>query len=185
MTDYCEDCAMRLFNTKHHNLQGIGNPYFGNVIIVPNVDYDAYKKGSMDFSSQVDVIRECLSSSTGEGDSLYIAPLLRCNVQIACEVTNDILLKCLNYLAADVKKYNYKNILLLGDAATKFLNCNIKDNLDNLIISKNKRIYAVNYSPLIKYVDEDKFKIFKSHLIKWYNFCKDSTYNPYKQIIYL
>ena len=45
--NYCEDCVIRLFNTKHYNLQGIGNPYFGNCIIVPNVDYNAYKKGGM------------------------------------------------------------------------------------------------------------------------------------------
>lgn len=55
--NYCEDCVIRLFNNKHYNLQGIGNPYFGNCIIVPNVDYNAYKKGSMEFSKQVEIIK--------------------------------------------------------------------------------------------------------------------------------
>ena len=41
----CDDCPIRLFNSKHYNLQGIANPYFGNCIVVPNVDYNAYKKG--------------------------------------------------------------------------------------------------------------------------------------------
>ena len=48
--DVCSDCALRLFNTKHHNLQGIGNPYFGICIVIPNVDYDAYKKGNIGYS---------------------------------------------------------------------------------------------------------------------------------------
>lgn len=46
--DVCKDCPMRLFNIKHHNLQGIGNPYFGICIVIPNVDYDAYKKVILD-----------------------------------------------------------------------------------------------------------------------------------------
>ena len=41
----CDLCPMRLFNTKHYNLRGVGNPYFGKCIVIPNVDYDAYKKG--------------------------------------------------------------------------------------------------------------------------------------------
>ena len=58
--DICEDCVMRLYNTKHYNLHGIGNPYFGNCIVVPNVDYNAYKKGSMGFSDQVKIIIDVL-----------------------------------------------------------------------------------------------------------------------------
>ena len=54
--DVCSECPIRLFNNKHYNLQGIGNPYFGNCIVVPNVDYNAYKNGSMGFSNQVEII---------------------------------------------------------------------------------------------------------------------------------
>ena len=46
----CDNCALRLYNTKSYNLQGIGNPFYGNCIVVPNVDYKAYKGKSMDFS---------------------------------------------------------------------------------------------------------------------------------------
>lgn len=65
MIDVCSGCSLRLFNTKHYNLYGIGNPYFGNCIVVPNVDYNAYKKGSMGFSDQVKIIKESLHFSTG------------------------------------------------------------------------------------------------------------------------
>lgn len=42
--DICEECPIRLFNNKHYNLHGVGNPYFGNCIVVPNVDYSAIRK---------------------------------------------------------------------------------------------------------------------------------------------
>ncbi|AXF52202.1 MAG: putative uracyl-DNA glycosylase [crAssphage sp. isolate ctcc615] len=181
--DVCQDCAMRLFNNKHYNLHGVGNPYFGNCIVVPNVDYNAYKKGNMDFSSQVDVIRSVLSS-TGEVDNLYIAPLIRCSLSVGCEVTNDIVNKCLTFFASDVRKYNYRNILLLGDAARYFLNCDITSNLETLMISPNNRFYNVNYSPLIKYVNEEKFEVFKTYLLKWYSYCK-TQYNNYNTLLTL
>lgn len=181
----CEDCAIRLFNNKHHNLKGVGNPYFGNCIVVPNVDYDAYKKGDMGFSSQVEIIKDILHLSTGECDGLeelYIVPLIRCNESISCELDNNSYNRCLQHFANDVRKYNFKNILLLGDAARRFLNCDITELLDTLIISSNNRLYNINYSPLIKYVNEEKFDVFKSYLRRWYCCCQ-TKYFDYEKII--
>lgn len=176
----CDECPIRLFNSKHHNLKGIGNPYFGNCIVVPNVDYDAYKKGDMDFSKQVEIIKDVIHTSTGERDNLddvYIVPLIRCNETIACELDDNSFNRCLTYFANDIRKYQFKRILLLGDAGRRFLNCDITNNLDNIILSSNNRFYNVNYSPFIKYVDEEKFDIFKHNLIRWYNWCKSGYFN--------
>lgn len=173
--DVCQDCPIRLFNTKHYNLQGIGNPYFGNCIVVSNVDYNAYKKGNMGFSTQVNIIKEVLNLSTGESDGLddlFIVPLVRCNESISCELDGDSFNRCLYHFANDMRKYQFQRILLLGDAGRRFLNCNITENLDTLIISSNNKFYNVNYSPLIKYKDENKYEIFKTYLIKWYNWCR-------------
>ena len=177
--NYCENCVIRLFNNKHYNLQGIGNPYFGNCIIVPNVDYNAYKKGGMEFSKQVEIIKS-LISSTGELDDLYILPLIRCNEYISCELNEDSYLKCIGYLIEDMKKYQFKNIMLLGSAGRRFLNCNISDYFDTIFISVNNRRYWVNYSPLINYTDFDKYEIFKSNLIRWYNSIKNNDFTNYK-----
>lgn len=177
--NYCEDCVIRLFNTKHYNLQGIGNPYFGNCIIVPNVDYNAYKKGGMEFSKQVEIIKS-LISSTGELDDLYVLPLIRCNEYVSCELNEDSYLKCIGYLVEDMKKYQFKNIMLLGSAGRRFLNCNISDYFDTIFISVNNRRYWVNYSPLINYTDSDKYEIFKSNLIRWYNSIKNNDFTNYK-----
>lgn len=164
----CKDCALRLYNTKSYNLQGVGNPYKGSVIVVPNVDYKAYKGKSMDFSTQVEIIEDVLHLSTGvEESNFYVVPLIRCNEQISCEVDDATYRKCLQYFAQDVRKYNFKNILLLGNAARRFLNINIHEYLDTIIISKNQRRYFVNYSPFIKNIDENIFNIFKDNLIKW------------------
>lgn len=166
----CNDCALRLYNTKSYNLQGVGNPFYGNCIVVPNVDYKAYKGKSMDFSTQVEIIKQTLYLSTGvEESNLYIVPLIRCNEQISCELDRDSYIRCLMYFQEDVIKYDFKNILLLGSAARRFLNVNINEHLNSLFLSENNRRYFVNFSPLIQYVDEKLFDTFKEYLIKWYN----------------
>lgn len=174
----CEECPVRLFNTKNYNIQGVGNPFYGKCIVVPNVDYKAYKLGSMSFSNQVEIINDTISS-TGGFNQTYIVPLLRCNEHIACDVDDATYTRCLNYFANDIRKYNFRHILLLGDAARRFLNCDITNNLNNLCISQNNRIYAVNYSPFIKYVDDNKFDVFKQQLIKWCTSIDNNDFTQY------
>ncbi len=181
----CEECPIRLFNSKYHNLKGIGNPYFGNCIVVPNVDYDAYKKGDMGFSEQVKIIKEVLNLATGERDDLidlYIVPLIRCNESISCELDDNSYKRCLTHFANDMRKYKFRRILLLGDAGRRFLNADITELLDTLMVSSNNRFYNINYSPLIKYKDNYKFFMFETYLIKWYNWCK-SQVSIYDKII--
>lgn len=170
MNTICDNCALRLYNTKSYNLQGVGNPFYGNCIVVPNVDYKAYKGKSMDFSTQVEIIKETLILSTGvEESNLYIVPLIRCNEQISCKLDAVTYNKCLHWFADDMRKYQFKNVLLLGNAARRFLNVNIKDYLDTIVLSKKGIRYFVNYSPLVQYIDDKLFDTFKEYLIKWYN----------------
>lgn len=183
--DICEDCPIRLFNNKNYNLHGVGNPYFGNCIVVPNVDYSAYKKGSMGFSKQVNIIKEVLNLSTGEQNNLYdiyIVPLIRCNKSISCELDDNSYNRCLQHFRNDMIKYQFNRILLLGDAGRRFLNCDITENLDTLIVSSNRKFYNINYSPLIKYKDNEKFFMFETYLIKWYNWCK-SQISVYDKVV--
>ena len=190
MIDICTNCPMRLFNEKHYNLQGIGNPFCGKVIVVPNVDYDAYKFGDMSYSHQVSLIQEVLGdrleyhhSSTGVVMSnLYIVPLIRCNEQISCPVDKVSYNRCLHLFANDVRKYDFKDILLLGEAARRFLSVDtLKPYLNTMFVSKgNKRRYTVNYSPLIKHTGEYNYDIFKDNLIKWFNFTIEHDYSQYE-----
>lgn len=168
--DICDNCALRLYNTKSYKLEGVGNPWSGNCIVVPNVDYSAYKKGSMSFSSQVEVIKDILNLSTGVEDSnLFILPLIRCNETISIKIDNRTYNKCLYWFAKDMRKYQFKNVMLLGDAARRFLHCNIHDNLEKIFVSRRGIRYTVNYSPLIHYVNDELFEKFKERLIHWNN----------------
>lgn len=180
----CDDCPLRLYNKKSHNLKGVGNPYYGNLIVVPNVDYNAYKNESMSFSKQVKIIEDILSFSTGVVDSnLFIVPLIRCNEGISCKVDKATYDRCLIYLANDIKKYNFTNILLLGNAARTFLNVNINEHLNDIFISSNKRKYVVNYSPFIKYHNDELYDLFKDKLLKWYNSINDGFYEYNMKLI--
>ncbi|MBO7692968.1 MAG: hypothetical protein J6Y28_01630 [Acholeplasmatales bacterium] len=181
MTNWCKDCAIRLFNTKHYNLQGIGNCWCSRCIILPNVDYSAYKYGDMSFSTQVEIIKDILPSFTGELESdLYLLPMIRCNETISCKLDKESYNRCLNYFARDVHKYQFKDILLLGSAATRFLNIDITSWLNTVFISSNNRRYVVNYSPLVSYIDSDKFETFKQNLIKWYNSSINNNFELYE-----
>ena len=92
----CEQCPLRLFNNKGYNLQGIGNTWSGNALVLPNVDYKAYKKQDMSFSSQVEVVSTILSTGGLEAN-LYVIPLLRCNENFDIEITDKIINRCLTY----------------------------------------------------------------------------------------
>lgn len=180
MLNVCDDCALRLYNTKAHNISGVGNPFYGNCIVVPNVDYAAYKGKSMDFSTQVKEIENTLNLPTGVGESnLFVVPLIRCNEQISCKVDNITYNKCLHWFTEDMRKYRFKNVMLLGNAARRFLNINIKEYLNTVFISKNNVRYFVNYSPLIKYNDEKLYEEFKRCLLRWYC-CIDVDYRNYE-----
>lgn len=178
---YCQKCPIRLFNNKHYNLQGIGNPNYGNLIIIPNVDYSAYKNKSLEYSEQVKIIQSVLSSSTGEATNYYILPLLRCNEFISCPSTEEIINNCINYLAYDIKQYNFKHILVLGSAVNRLLHrTNITNNLNTIFISKNYRLYNVNYAPCIKSKNKKLYEVFKQTLLKWHNIIINKHYENYK-----
>ena len=178
MLNVCNNCPLKLYNTKCHNLQGVGNPWANRVIVVPTVDYDAYKHKTMEFSSHVEVITSCISS-TGELNQTYILPLIRCNEHIGCEVNLDIIDRCSYYFAQDLIKYKWKDIMLCGLAANRFLNCNITSYLNTIMVSKNNRRYAVNYSPLVKYIDADKSNNFVKYLQKWFNASVTNNFDNY------
>ena len=166
----CDDCALRLFNSKGHNISGIGNIWSGNSIVLPNVDINAYKKQDMSFSNQVEILQQILSTGRLE-QNLYVMPLIRCNEHFDIEITQRILLRCLTYFNETVNTHQIKNIMLCGDAARRMLNIDdLRPYLDTVICeAKTKRRYFINYSPLVKYTNDKSFEIFKNHLIKYYN----------------
>lgn len=180
----CNDCVLRLFNDKCYCLKGVGNPLYGKIIVVPNVDYDAYKNKGMTFSKYVEIINEALSPSTGGLNDYFIVPLIRCKLTDKCPLNNNIISRCIIHTIRDIVNTHAVKILLLGDAAKLFLSItDISNKTDKLYITKdngNIRGYCVSYSPFVKYIDDNKYKEFCNHLIKWYNANKDNNYNGYE-----
>ena len=173
MNKICDDCALKLYNTKHYNLQGVGNPWNGICIVIPNVDYSAYKKGNLNFSEQVEIIKHIFSTGEEEQnnilDYVYIVPLIRCNETVSCPIDDITYNKCLHFLADDVRTYKFHDILLLGNACRRFLGINPGKYLNEIFISKKGIRYAANYSPLVKLVNANLFDVFQKHLVNWYN----------------
>ena len=175
MENNCQECALRLFNKKGYCISGCGNPLSGRMIVVPNVDYKAYKNVNLSFGSQVDIIKEYVDIN-----DVYIVPLIRCNETISCDVNADIINRCLYYLGVDLIKYDITDVLLLGSAVVRFFGISIKEIINKLIISSRNRRYTGSYSPLIQFVNDDKFKEFVEHLQNWYISSKYNNFNNYE-----
>lgn len=150
----------------------------GKLIILPNVDYDAYKHRDMSFSKQIEVLMQNISF-TGELADTYIVPLIRCNESLGCDINDDIIRNCQRYLAEDVKIYDFKHIMLCGSAVERFLHGSIYRLIDSIVVSGNNRRYYANYSPLIKYVDESKFKTFVEKVDDFLYSASNNDYSKY------
>lgn len=182
MTKYsvCKDCALGLFNDKCCNLEGVGNTQSGTMIVVPNVDYDAYKNKSMEFSNYVDILKSILSS-TGGIEQVFIVPLIRCKLNANCPITPSIARRCMLYTFRDIRIYNINKVMLLGDA-NRYMNfANAEKEVIHII---GKIGYSVSYSPFVKFKDDAKYNELCNHLIQWINANKDNNYNGMKIIRY-
>lgn len=172
----CKSCPLRLFN-KHHNLQGIGNPHIGRVIVLFDADYDAVKEGNMGCSKQVEVIQSIIPSTGGLDSDYYIIPLIRCHTNDDCELNEDIVSNCIKHFKSDATKYNWLDIMLCGRSAEWLINKSVARNLNKLFLTPSRRKITVNYSPLIKYTSDAKFEIFKERLTHWYNCSRAGLYD--------
>lgn len=188
MNSVCQDCPMRLFHPKHYKIDGFGQPYYGKLIVIPGIDNSCHNADTIEIDKQVQIVLDCLvpeTPSTGERRNLdiYIVPFIRCAQTKENILNEDIIRSCKKHLADDIKKYNFKDILLLGDAV-KYLfdNCNIKDYVDKAIITNNNRRYVFNYSPFTKFTNEDLYNEFRNNITKWYDIVSLNRLNTYTYI---
>ena len=101
----CDNCALGMFNTKCKCLDGVGNPMSGMIIVVPNVDYNAYKNRGMTFSKYVEIVKETIIPFTGGLEQLdpFIVPLIRCKLDDKYPVNENIIHKCMLHTFADIR----------------------------------------------------------------------------------
>ena len=173
----CEDCPLGMFNTKCKCLSGVGNPMSGMIIVVPNVDYNAYKNRGMTFSKYVEIVKETITSLTGGLEQLdpYIVPLIRCKLDDKCPVNENIIHRCMLHTFADIRMNAINKIMLLGSAANNF-GFDITKGKDKLYYIA-PYVYSTNYSPFIKFIDDNKYDEFRNRLVKWLTASKDNNYN--------
>ena len=76
---------------------------------------------------------------------------------------------------ADIRVHNIKKIMLLGRAASDF-GFDITKGKDKLYYV-SPFVYSTNYSPFIKFIDDNKYDEFRNRLVKWLTANKDNNYN--------
>lgn len=69
--------------------------------------------------------------------------------------------------------------MLCGSAVERFLHGSIYRLIDSIVVSGNNRRYYSNYSPLIKYVDESKFKTFVEKVDDFLYSASNNDYSKY------
>lgn len=182
MNNICLNCPLKLFNDKTYNIQGIGNPYAGKLILLPSINYKSYQILNNDnCKSKIKQLLNAHISSTGVLESnYYLLPIIRCKIDDSFGLDNVSYSKCIKLLSEDFKKYDFKHIHILGDAVDKFLHKNIAYNLNNVFVSTNGRFYTVNYSPNIKYIDDNKYKLYLTYLNSWLSSSINNDYSNYK-----
>ena len=169
MLKICDNCILRLYN-KNYNLHGIGNSYNGKMIVVTNVDFNAYKYNRLDYSKQVEIIKDVLKpiSSTGEVSEIYITPLIKCRISKDVYIDYQIIDNCKKHLYKEISDYGIKDILLLGDAAKIILGIKYIGSFRTKQFKFNGITYRVSYNPFIKDKDVNKYEMFKHDIIRWY-----------------
>lgn len=172
MEKNCDKCALRLFNDKGYNISGQGNPNYGNLIVLPYIDKDAYRNQNISYANMVKDMQEIIKEETSEDllDWCYVTSLVKCKETRRCEITDIILRNCFENLIEEFRLYDFKQVLLLGvDTPSKFNELNLYNfSIHRAYINTTNVNFSWNYSPGVKYYNADKFEIFKAALIKWF-----------------
>lgn len=182
----CNDCALRLFNTKGHNIHGVGNAHYGNMIIMAYVDKESYKAQNYSFSKGVQMLNNHCISSTGEliTNYCYITPAIKCKIPITFEIGNDIIKRCTYILCREITQYNIRLVMLIG-SANKLFGCSPIGDINIVHVTRNLSkdgfIYYFHL-PNVFYGNptEELIKTFNDGFSNWYNAIKTFNFNNYK-----
>lgn len=173
MANPCKDCPLRLFSDKGYPIKGAGNILYGNMIIVPTIDRIAYKNQNITFDTMVSILKDVIKSNTGESllNFCYITSLVKCAENKYCPITSDIKLNCFELFINEFNENPVRNILFLGkntfDLFSNIQKYRLQHGMNYCNCNKPLN-FSWNYSPGIKFYDNEKFEIFEKELIKWF-----------------
>lgn len=177
----CSECPLRLYNTKGHNINGVGNTNYGNMIILPSVDREAYKHQNFTFEQMIVKLNDLSVLSTGVEilQYCYITPFIKCKIASSIILDDQIVKRCKENLKEEIIKYRPVNFLLLGkDVMSHFLQYSINPN--KMFVDVCNRRWFNNYSPGITLYDQDKAKVFENGFVKWLNAIQNNNFSNYE-----
>lgn len=180
--DPCEGCALRLANIKGYDIKGVGNPNFGNMIILPTVDKFAYKYQSFNFSEMVKKLNDIAISSTGVDllSMCYVTPFIKCKPNKRIELDEQVTKRCMINLKQEFVDYHPSNILLLGNNVMEhFLQYSV--NPDKVYIDIKGRRWFNNYSPGVMLYNPNLTHVFVGGFLKWFNAVISNNFSNYEK----
>lgn len=172
MVNPCEKCPLRLFADKGYPIKGSGNKAYGNIIVLPTIDKNAYKKQDITFDNMVTILQESIFVNTSYNllDFCYVTTLVKCTENKSCPVTSEIKLNCFDLFIEEIRNVPIRNMLFLGKQTYSLF-----INIQKYRIEHNMRFITCNipnafwnFSPGIKFYDDKKFDMFEKELIQWF-----------------
>lgn len=178
MSNYCVDCPLKLLKCKHHKIQGIGNLFSQNIIVIPAIDYNAAKSGNLMDDKQVKEILSTLSSTGGVDGLLsdvYIVPLIRCPESNEIPINKAVFEHCILYLYEEYEMSLPINIIFLGKTYKHIRFVDITFGDRNYVKFNAHNVYYTYTYSLLNTTHKNEVK---QILLDWYN-----TRNETKQIV--
>ena len=160
----CERCPNRIFNTGKYIQGGRGSIHGDIVFLFPKGDR-VYCDDYQLFTDIGNLYDEY--SGRNNTEDVYMTYSIKC----ACSNNYNTYLtavdKCRNILWKELARINYKYLFIFGDAYRS-----ISDNpIPRFIATGGKYVFS-NYSPLIKFKDNNLYHVFKQRFaddINWVN----------------
>lgn len=160
----CARCPNRIFNTGIYIQGGRGSIHGDVVFLFPRGDRN-YCEGYQLFTDIGNLYDEY--SGRNNTEDVYMTYSIKC----ACSNNYNTYLtaigKCRNILWKELARINYKYLFIFGDAYLSISN----NHIPRFMATGGKYIFN-NYSPLIKFKDDNLYHIFKQRFaddVNWVN----------------
>lgn len=160
----CERCPNRIFNTGKYIQGGRGSIHGDVVFLFPRGDRN-YCEDYQLFTDIGNLYDEY--SGRNNTEDVYMTYSIKC----ACSNNYNTYLtaidKCRNILWKELARINYKYLFIFGDAYLSISN----NHIPRFMATGGKYIFN-NYSPLIKFKDNNLYHVFKQRFaddIDWVN----------------
>lgn len=153
----CINCPNRIFNTGSYIIGGRGSIHGDIVFLFPKSDKE-YNNNNQLFIDVGNLYDEY--SGRNNTEDVYMTYSIKCSCSNNYDTYNAAVNNCRKILWKELAKINYKYLFIFGEAWRSISN----NPLPRFMATGGKYV-LVNYSPFVKYKDENLYHTFKQRFV--------------------